>query len=187
MLVENDGNEEEDLDDDEEKMLVGHEQTEANELSDNLETTADTTTTTLTTQNISYNERERWHKENDDGASKRSSNTSIISHPSSNKFVILETLVNGLMNGGSDTELDLDSGSVAAENDNENDNDLNDLINDNDNDNDSEQKLLNDLSNDSNSNNIKDIVLIQLDNDDDTGFGLNGNGELFTKFDHMGW
>jgi hypothetical protein len=63
MLVENgsDGNEEEDLDDDEEKMLVGHEheQTEANELSDNLETTADTTTTTLTTQNISYNERER--------------------------------------------------------------------------------------------------------------------------------
>lgn len=57
--------EEEDLDDDEEKMLVGHELTDANELSDNLETTtttADTTTTLINdsdTQNISFHERER--------------------------------------------------------------------------------------------------------------------------------
>lgn len=86
------------------------------------------------------------------------------------------------MNGGSndsDTELD----SVAAENelifqnDNYTDND--------DNDDNSEQKLLNGTINE--SNNVKDIILIQLDHDDEKCNGLNGNGELFTKLNLMGW
>lgn len=205
--------EEEELDDDEEKVLVEPEleteQQEANELSDTLETTTTTATTTTTlindsdAQTQSFHERERWHKENDDTTSinsrrsKRSSNTSIISHQSSNKFIlntdeiIIESFMNGLSNGNNDSDLEMEN-EIIFQNDEEPEDDETDNYSN------SEQKLLNGNSTEppNTNHNVKELILIQLDdsNEDEklvkhgNGAGLNGViDDIFTKFTEMGW
>lgn len=158
--------------DDQEKMLV-----EQQELSDNIENTATTTTTIINDSSDAQSQwkEERWHPEKGDDTasinsknSKRSSNTSIISHQSSNKLIVTadEIIIETTYLQDSDLEVTENGVEENSESDTN-----------------SEQKLLH------NNNHDHDVIIIKIQKEKDhlKGVGVNGIDEIYLKINELGW
>lgn len=176
-----------DDDDDEEKALVENEPEPNNDDDNTLDTTTNTNTTENTTTTIINDSDpanqwrdERWHQENDD-TSKRSSNTSIISHQSGagsgTKVLIVcqdEVIVeiNGQHPSNENSDIEMDANNDSLQDDDE-DEEAN-----------SEQKLL------KMCNNNNELVAVKIQSDIKglhNGVGVNGFDELCLKINQMGW
>lgn len=173
-------------DDDEEKALVEQEQ---NIEDDNtLDTTTNNTTENTTTTIINDSDpgsqwkAERWHQENDD-TSKRSSDTSIISHQSvggsgsgtkvlivSHDEIIVE--INGQHGSNENSDIEIDTNGDSLQDDDE-DEEAN-----------SEHKLL------QTCNNKNELIAVKIPAEVKTlhnGVGINGFDGFCLTINQMGW
>lgn len=184
----NDIEEDEGIDefDDEEKALVENEPANDEETTTNTNTTTENTTTTLINDSdpiMNQWKEERWHQEfNDDTTSKRSSDTSIISHQSGSgsatKAVTIcqdEIIVEINSQLESNENSDIDNVDLIQDDDDDDDEDEDEEAN-------SEQKLLKSCKN-NDIINIKAQVEVKAMHN---GVGVNGFDEICMKI-KMGW